>query len=88
MLKHLIFATLLTAGLVVGIAIGDQPDQKKDPSTTQALKMINEFCAVMKEHEVDSEVFVIHDGKKVGFCCADCIDEFKQDPEKYMKDLK
>ena len=26
--------------------------------------------------------------KLIGFCCADCIDKFKTDPKKYMKDLK
>jgi YHS domain-containing protein len=88
MLKHLIPAVALMTCIAAAVAIGHDESEKKDPSTTQALKMINELCAVMKEHEVDPEVFVIHDGKKIGFCCADCIDEFKSDPEKYMKDLK
>lgn len=87
MLKSLCVSTLLALGVIVGVAIGDDHD-KKGPATTQSGAMVNKFCAVMQEHEVDPEVFMIHDGKKVGFCCKDCIDEFKSNPEKYMKELK
>ena len=31
---------------------------------------------------------VEYKGKRIGFCCASCIADFKKDPEKYMKDLK
>lgn len=27
-------------------------------------------------------------GKRIYFCCPPCIQEFKRDPEKYMKKMK
>jgi YHS domain-containing protein len=30
----------------------------------------------------------MYQGKTIGFCCEDCIGDFKKDPEKYMKTLK
>ena len=30
----------------------------------------------------------VHEGQEVKFCCAGCINEFKSDPEKYMKKLE
>ena len=59
--------------------------------TTQAsasLTASNQYCAVMTEHKIDPKVTVAHAGKTIGFCCEDCIPDFKKDPEKYMKDLK
>jgi YHS domain-containing protein len=41
----------------------------------------------MKEDDVDPKVTYVYKGKVYGFCCKDCIDEFKKNPEKY-KDAK
>ena len=29
-----------------------------------------------------------YDGTEVQFCCPDCIDEFKKDPEKYLAQIR
>lgn len=87
MMKHLMMSAVLALGVVAGVAIGDD-HEKKGPATTQSGEMMNKFCAVMTEHKVDPDVFVMYKAKKVGFCCKDCIEEFNADPEKYMKDLK
>lgn len=49
---------------------------------------INKMCATMHEHPVDPKVTIVHDGKVIGFCCPDCIADFKKDPAKYMASLK
>ena len=49
---------------------------------------VNKFCAVQKDEKIDPKVTYEYKGQTIGFCCADCIPEFKKDPEKYMKDLK
>jgi YHS domain-containing protein len=37
---------------------------------------------------IDKNISVDYQGKRVYFCCKGCDDEFKKDPEKYLKKLK
>jgi YHS domain-containing protein len=84
------FAVLLSLTLSLSVAAvfaGDQKDTKseKAPST----QPINKFCAVEQDNKIDAKggTYVYKD-KVIGFCCPDCVDEFKKDPEKYMKTIK
>ena len=43
-------------------------------------------CPVMGG-KVNKEIYADHDGKRVYFCCAMCIDTFKKDPAKYLKKM-
>jgi YHS domain-containing protein len=43
-------------------------------------------CPVMGG-TVDKSLYADHDGKRVYFCCAGCIETFKKDPAKYIKKL-
>lgn len=45
------------------------------------------ICPVMGE-KINRQFYVDHNGKRIYFCCGQCIDEFKKDPEKYLKKLK
>jgi YHS domain-containing protein len=58
------------------------------PSTQESRKPVNTKCAVMPQDDVDPKHTYEYKGKLIGFCCEDCIPEFKKDPEKYMKNLK
>jgi YHS domain-containing protein len=51
-------------------------------------KPINQFCPINTDEKVDPKVTTVYKGKVIGFCCADCIETFNKDPEKYMKTLK
>jgi len=86
-MKHLAMSLLLSAGIACGLVFGADEKEKPGPATTQSAA-VNKFCAVMQSHEIDPEVTIVHDGKTIGFCCKDCIDEFKADPEKYLKSMK
>ena len=44
-------------------------------------------CPVMGG-DIDKRYFTDYKGKRIYFCCAGCPDEFRKDPEKYMKKLK
>ena len=85
-----LFAVLLSLSLTLGAAVvlaGDQKDPKSDkvPST----QPINKFGAVEQDNKVDAKGGTyIYKDKVIGFCCPDCVDEFKKDPEKYMKTIK
>ena len=43
-------------------------------------------CPVMGG-TIDKNIFVEYKGKKVYFCCKDCVEKFKADPEKYVSKL-
>ena len=44
-------------------------------------------CPVLG-NKIDGKVFADYQGKRIYFCCAACIDEFKKDPEKYLKKME
>lgn len=44
-------------------------------------------CPVMA-NPIDREQFVDYQGKRIYFCCASCLEEFKKDPAKTMKKMQ
>jgi YHS domain-containing protein len=55
------------------------------PGTVLAADQVR--CPVLG-NPIDSKVFVDYQGKRVYFCCAGCIDQFRSDPEKYLKKME
>ncbi len=84
-----LFAPL--AAVVIGLAAFSIPrGTVAEPTTAPATQpaIFNKLCPVTKE-AVDPKVKTYeYKGKIIGFCCEDCVKDFKADPEKYMKDLK
>lgn len=49
----------------------------------------NKFCPVSGEEIKEEEaVKVEYEGKIYNLCCKMCVEEFKKDPEKYIKKLE
>lgn len=44
-------------------------------------------CPVMGG-KIDKKVYADYDGKRIYFCCAGCIPQFKKDPGTYLKKLE
>jgi YHS domain-containing protein len=44
-------------------------------------------CPVMG-NKINKAIYADHEGKRVYFCCAGCVDTFKGDPGKYLKKLE
>ena len=44
------------------------------------------LCPVMGG-EINKALYADYEGQRVYFCCKSCIDVFKNDPEKYIKQL-
>jgi|SRR3954468_1948258 YHS domain-containing protein len=64
-------------------------DTKSTATSAPTSQPVNKYCAVEKDNEVSAKGGTyVYNGKTIGFCCEDCIDTFKKDPDKYMKDLK
>jgi YHS domain-containing protein len=61
---------------------GEQPAAEKSVA-------VNKFCPIETDHAVDATVAMsTYKGKKVGFCCEDCIKKFEQDPDAYAAKMK
>jgi YHS domain-containing protein len=79
------------AALVIGLGIfafRTSPLNAAGPTTAPSTQPVNKYCAVNKDEKINPKVTYEYQGKTIGFCCEDCIPDFKKDPEKYMKDLK
>ncbi len=44
-------------------------------------------CPVMG-NPVSKDVYTDYKGKRIYFCCSACIEPFKKDPEKYLKQME
>lgn len=56
---------------------------------SEAVNIGNKICPVSGEKiNQDSKATYEYEGKIYNFCCAACIDEFKNDPEKYIKKVE
>ena len=55
--------------------------------TGTALAKAQTTCPIMGG-KINKEVYADHDGKRVYFCCAGCIEPFKKNPEKHIKKLE
>ncbi len=44
-------------------------------------------CPIMNL-KVDKTVYADAEGKRVYFCCTSCLEKFKADPQKYIKQLE
>mgnify|MGYP001566155610 CR=1 FL=1 len=94
--SNLFTTTLLVAGLVIGGLIllnGCKNSEHEHAATTTepakeaASAAIEQTICPVMEMKIDKNVFVEYKGKKVYFCCPDCIDKFKAEPEKYAAKL-
>ena len=84
-MKNLLFV-LLSGALVLGGA-ADAAKTTKKPAKKAPAKLI---CPVMGSEIKDKSKApkTTYKKKTVYFCCASCVDEFKKDPEKYLKKTK
>ena len=55
----------------------------------KAVAVGNKVCPVLNE-KIDEKTKATYEyeGKIYNFCCASCIDEFKKDPQKYIKKVE
>lgn len=63
----------------------------KDTTTKESVNGGNKICPVSKEKVGQGGMEPVtyeYEGKIYNFCCEMCIDEFKKDPEKYIKKVE
>jgi len=44
-------------------------------------------CPVMGG-KIDTKVFADYQGKRVYFCCTGCLEDFRKEPDKYIRKLE
>ncbi|OGX18470.1 MAG: hypothetical protein A3K83_05630 [Omnitrophica WOR_2 bacterium RBG_13_44_8b] len=61
----------------------------KQGAVQEAVNVGNKICPVT-DAEIDEKLKATYEyeGKIYNFCCADCIEEFKKNPEKYIKKIE
>ena len=78
----IIFAVLFFGMLSIGY--GNFSNLSASPNTKQKESATQTLCPVL-DNPIDKSVFTSYKGNKIYFCCGGCIDDFNQNPEKYLK---
>ena len=61
---------------------GEQAADAAQGAKAEAV-LAQKTCPVMGG-AINKAIFVDHNGRRVYFCCAACVDAFKKDPQKYL----
>lgn len=77
--------TLLASAMVALIAVGDvcAKDATAEAKTTEQAVKKQTLCPIMGG-EVNKNLFVDYQGKRIYVCCKGCIGTVKKDPAKYI----
>ena len=79
MLRRMIVVIALSVGLLFsGCALAADNPGKGNPQTE---------CPI-QGGKIDKNVYTDYQGKRIYFCCSGCIDDFKKDPDKYLKKME
>jgi len=79
MLKTMVIVFALVAGLLFsGCVLAADSPGKENPQVN---------CPVMGG-KIDKNVYTDYQGKRIYFCCSGCVDDFKKNPEKYLKQME
>ncbi len=59
------------------------------PAAENSVNIGNKICSVSGEKILEkAKATYEYKGKVYNFCCASCIDDFKKDPDKYVKKVE
>ena len=89
--KTLTTIGLLTGVLLIGLIVLNgckktEPSETAKTETVAAEAIVQTMCP-MEGTPIDKNFYTEYKGKKVYFCCADCIAKFEKEPEKYVGKL-
>ena len=76
------FGYIVCAAVVIGlVAVGCGKTETPPPDVEAIAQKI---CPV-EGNPINKDFFAEHEERKIYFCCAACIETFKNDPGKYIK---
>ena len=94
--KYLMTVWLCVSVVLMGLVAlqGCQTAESKNGVATKVVpakeisrQAVQTNCPIMETMAIDKSVYTEYKGKKVYFCCAGCINKFKEDPGKYLSKL-
>ena len=87
--KHLMTVWLSISVVLIGLIAlqGCQTTESKNEAAAGISRSPEQTDCPIMGMAVDKNVYTEYKGKKVYFCCAGCINTFKEDPEKYLSKL-
>lgn len=78
----------LVAMVVIGCGGESIADEEKKADVAKiVVKKAQTHCPIMG-NPVDKKVYLDYEGKRIYFCCAPCIEKFKEDPDGYIKKME
>ena len=80
-------ALAAAATLAVLVMLGCSQKKQQGTEVGSSASTAQTTCPVMGG-AINRSLYADHDGRRVYFCCAACVDTFKADPEKYIKKLE
>jgi YHS domain-containing protein len=84
-----LFALVLAVALVGCCCMhGKTPTTAPTTEPIAVAKPVNKFCPVDTDKPIDPMVTYMYNGQLYGFCCADCVKEFKANPQKFAANAK
>jgi YHS domain-containing protein len=85
----LMIGAFLVAGNAAVLAEESAQPAKASSEVVQPVNVGNKICPVSGD-KINEETKATYEyqGKIYNFCCPMCIDEFKKDPEKYIKKIE
>ena len=87
-MKKLFCFGVITLFLFGITAISFAQETKADAqASVRAVDAGNKICPVSGE-KIDEKATYEYQGKVYHFCCTSCIEDFKKDPEKYIKKVE
>jgi YHS domain-containing protein len=71
-------------GLALALCVAGAGFAADPPSQKGQLQTV---CPVLSG-KIDKNIYADYQGKRIYFCCAGCIEEFKNNPDKYLKKME
>ena len=82
--------TMLICFIFAGISFADLEhahEKIKDMSDKATITKTQTTCPILGA-PISRTIYADHEGKRVYFCCQDCVKEFKKDPAKVIKKME
>ncbi|MCH7556718.1 MAG: YHS domain-containing protein [Planctomycetes bacterium] len=65
----------------------EQMAMMDEPAKEIASAVEQTACPIMESNAINKALFAEYKGKKVYFCCPECVEKFDKEPEKYIAKL-